>query len=155
MADVRTTRIPDRPTADLVSNRTRFQLRLLLAILAVMLVIVVVRIVQGELELWQMAVALLIGTVIGIALGRINRVSWDQSTGGVVSQMDLLGVAMLVIYIGFALSRNRIVGTWVDDAHTVSAIGLALNAGTIAGRILYLLRGIRNAFRVAGLLPDR
>ncbi len=155
MADVRMIRIPDRPTADLVSNRTRFQLRLLLAILVVILVIVIVRIAQGELDLWQMAVALLIGTVIGIALGRINRVSWDQSTGSVVSQMDLLGAAMLVVYVGFALSRNRIVGTWVDDAHTVTAIGLALSAGTIAGRILYLLRGVRNALRVAGLLRDR
>ena len=84
-----------------------------------------------------------------------DRVSWDQSTGSVVSRMDMLGAAMLVVSIGFALSRNRIVGTWVDDGHTVRAIGLTLSAGTIAGRILYPLRAIRNAFRVAGLLRNR
>lgn len=102
-----------------------------------------------------MAVPLLAGAVVGVALGRINRVSWDQSTGSVVSRMDLLGGLFLVLCMGFALPRDRIVGQWVEDAHTASAIGLALSVRSIAGRIRSLLRGIRNALRVAWLLRQR
>lgn len=60
-----------------------------------------------------------------------------------------------MLYTGFAVVRNRVVAQWVDDAHTVSAIDLALGAGSIIGRVLFLLHGVRNALRVAILLPAR
>ncbi len=150
-ADVRTTQLPSRPTREMVSRRTRVMLRVLIIVFDVMLVLLLIRVAQGELSWWQMALGLVVGAGIGVLLGRINRGWWDQATGTVVSQMDVLGVVLLLVYLIFTFSRSRIADAWVDDAHAAAGVALALGAGAIAGRILYLLRGIGNAFEVAGL----
>ena len=120
-----------------------------------MIAILVYHVIEYRVGVWLVVAGLVVGAVIGVLLGRINRVSWDRSTGTVVTEMDLLGGMLLVIYLGFTFSRGRIIGAWIDDAHTASAIALALGAGSISGRILYLLRGIRNTLTVARLLPCR
>ncbi|HEV2527064.1 MAG TPA: hypothetical protein VGT61_01220 [Thermomicrobiales bacterium] len=154
-ADARTTQLPVRPTRESVSRRTRLLLRILFIVFVVMLAVLAVRLVQGELAWWQMGIGLAAGAVVGIALGRMNRVRWDQATGSVVSQMDMVGVSLLLVYLAFTFSRSRIAAAWVDDAHAAAGVALALGAGSIAGRVLYLLRGISNALEVAGLRPGR
>ena len=66
--------------------------------------------------------------------------------------MDLLGGVLLVLYLVFAFSRGRIVGTWIDDAHTASAVALALGAGSISGRAS---AARHPPMVVAGILPRR
>lgn len=148
-----TTNLPAAPGTGIISNKTRRLLRLLLIIALVMFVVVIVHVIMYRLTVWPIAGGLIVGAIVGVLLGRINRVSWDESSGSVVTQMDLFGAVLLVLYLVFAFSRGRVVGTWIDDAHTVSAVALALGAGSISGHVLHLLRGIRNTLVVAGILP--
>ncbi len=83
--------------------------------------------------------AVLIGTGVGIFISRMNKISWDHGARHVISEFDIVGVLILVLYILFELYQEEIIGYFVQGP-ALFATSFALFAGIMIGRIL----GIRN-----------
>ena len=59
--------------------------------------------------------------------------------------MDWVGGIVLVLYIGFAVSRNWVLGHWVKESF-LAEIGLSLTAGTLVGRLLGTAKMAKDVF---------
>ncbi len=139
----------------LVDRRLRLQLRIFLAVFVVMVILVVARIFQDDVNpLWELA-GFAAGLALGFFVARTNVLAWQPSEGMVAGTMDALGVIILVTYLTFLVFRSRLLGSRVHDAETVGVIGLAMTGGAMLGRVYFTMRGIRRILFVAGLRPTR
>jgi hypothetical protein len=133
----------------LLNRSLRMQLRLFIAIFAIMVVLIVVHLVQDHLNpLWALA-GFVPGLAIGVVLARTKVLRWEPSQREVVGSMDAVGSIILVAYFVFLFFRSRIIGREVESAAVVSVIGLAITAGAMLGRVYFTMRGVRNILRVA------
>ena len=89
---------------------------------------------------------ILLGLVVGIIVSRMYRLSWDEEAGQVISNMDWIGVIILVFYIIFILTRTLLVGYWVQGA-PYFAIILTITAGVMIGRVLGTRQGIHKILK--------
>lgn len=94
---------------------------------------------------------LLLGIMIGFVTGRIFVTKWHEQAKKVVTQIDEVGVVVLILYILFSVFRNRIFGHWLHvpilTAFTFSIIG-----GVILGRLLATTRSIKNILSTRGII---
>jgi hypothetical protein len=100
-----------------VDRRVRRQALLMAAIALVLLVLVGRELFRGLLGPLGAAAGLAGGLVVGVAASRVHRFDWDERT-------------------------RRVVGHWATGA-TLTALGLAASAGTLAGRALGTVRRVR------------
>jgi hypothetical protein len=140
-----------KPTASSanIDPRLRTRLRLYGIIFLVMLVVIIVDVVRNLISIPLALLALAIGTVIGLLLGRMYRLSWDEIETKVIARIDWLGGIILVLYILFAIFRNRLFGQWVTGA-ALGAFTLSLTAGTMLGRVVSTSSGIRRVLAAWG-----
>jgi hypothetical protein len=140
----------------LVDRKLRVQLRLFLAIFAVMTAVVAYHLVRdGVSPLWA-PVGFLPGLALGLVLCRTKVLRWEPDVRTVVEVTDLIGAVILVAYLAFIFFlRERIIGLAVEDAAAVGVVGLAMTAGAMLGRVYFTLRGIRNVLVEAGIRPVR
>jgi hypothetical protein len=141
-------RRPARRTV--VDRRLRTQLRLFLAIFAVVAVLAGVQVVRDGVDpLWALA-GFGVGLALGVGLARAKVLGWDPSEGAVVGTTDAVGAAILVAYLLFLVVRKRLLGGVIHDAATVGVVGLAMTGGTMLGRVASTRRGIRRVLAAAG-----
>ncbi len=139
----------------LVDRRLRLQLRIFLAVFVVMVILVVARVFQDDVNpLWGIA-DFAAGIALGFFLARTKVLAWQPSEGMVVGTMDALGVIILVTYLAFLVFRSRLLGSRVHDAETVGVIGLAMTGGAMLGRVYFTMRGIRRILVAAGFRRTR
>lgn len=136
-----------------VDRGLRLQIRIFLAIFGIMAVLVVVHVVRDGVDPWSAVAGLAAGLPIGAVLARLKVLSWNPSERVVVGTIDAVGLVILIAYLVFILARNRIIGEWVEDAPTVGAVGLAVIAGVMVGRVVATVRGIRRVLAAAGIGP--
>jgi uncharacterized membrane protein len=132
-----------------VDRRLHTRLRLYAVIFLIMLVIVIVDIVRGFVSVPLALLGLAIGTILGLVLGRMYRLSWDGAGSKVIAQIDWLGGVILGLYIVFAIFRNQLFGHWVTGA-VLGAFTLSLTAGTMLGRVVSTAHGIRRLLAAWG-----
>ena len=99
---------------------------------------------------WQAVIGLSAGVLVGIGASRIMHLRWDDFEQRVVGRLDAVGVAVLVLYLVFSLTRSRLVGHWVDG-DAVAPVSLAVLAGAMLGQVLGVRRGVRRLARSIGL----
>jgi hypothetical protein len=85
-------------------------------------------------------VGILVGLVVGIISARRYHLSWDHDAKKIVSRLDLIGIIILVLYIGFVIVRSKLIGIFVQGP-VVGAVSFSITAGVIIGRVV----GTRNA----------
>lgn len=134
---------PAEAPAPIVDRRLRFRMRMYVGIFLVLVVVIGVRVLQGRVGLTPVMLGLGGGIAIGLLVGRMYRLSWDDETNTVIGRIDLLGAALLVLYLIFSLLRDRLIGSWTDRAETISAVALCVTAGGMLGRVIFMLRGVR------------
>jgi hypothetical protein len=78
--------------------------------------------------------------------------TWDDEAGKVVGRVDRLGLVILVITVVAHLTRTWLLGHWVHGA-LLTALGVWISAGGLAGRVLGTRRGVRAVLRTVGLKP--
>lgn len=138
----------------LVHRSLHVQLRIFLIIFLVTIVITIERIIANEVNpLWAL-LGLVIGIVIGLLLARTRPLRWDQTKQQVVATSNLLGLIAIVIYLVFIVEKSDIVSAWIDDAHIVGVVGMAITSGVMYGRTRAMFQGIRGVLRSADLTPD-
>ena len=131
-----------------VDKKLRFRLRLYALISLVMLGIVLYEIFIKILPLEFAAVGILVGLLVGIVTARRYHLSWDKDAKKIVSRLDLVGIIILVLYIGFVIIRSRLIGIFVQGP-VVGAVGFSITAGVMIGRVV----GTRNA--IMEILKER
>ncbi len=137
--------------AALVDRGLRIQLRIFLVIFAIMIVLDIVHIVDDRVNILWALLGFGGGIVLGRALARTKVLRWDPTERVVVGTMDLIGAAILGVYLLFVIFRGRILGGWLEDGHVVGVIGLSLTAGAMLGRVIFTFSGIRRVLAAAGV----
>lgn len=125
-----------------VSSRILKRYRLLSLILLVMLAVLVYDLLTGKVQFLLILPAFLFGMVMGWVVRRMYRLEWDAQEDKVVSRLDWLGGIILVLYLVFSLSRDRLLSHWVADASQLAGITLALSVGTLLGRLQGMKHGV-------------
>lgn len=122
------------------------QKRLLSVILLVMFGFIVYNSLQKAVPLLYILISLVLGFFLGrFVFIRMHRYQWDEEISKVTATMDWIGGIVLLLYIGFVISRNWILSHWVQETY-LADIGLCVTAGTLMGRLLGTAKMAKEVF---------
>ena len=93
------------------------------------------------------------GALVGMFAARVNRFSWDAGSRRVVARIDRVGLAILAVVVLAHLTRDALLGHWVHGA-LLTALGVCISAGTLAGRVLGTRRRVRAVLRTVLPVPE-
>ncbi len=124
-----------------VDNRLKVRLGFYILLSIIILGFVVYHILIDDVTSIYTGLALIIGCVLGIIVSRMFKIQWDENVGKVISNLDVYGVIILLIYITFELLRYKIVEYFIQGP-SVAAISLSLLGGIMIGRVLGIHRKI-------------
>lgn len=91
--------------------------------------------------------------MIGILVSRMYRLSYDEEARQVAGRIDWVGGVILLLYIVFAIFRNRLFTPFVE-ASQLAGFFISLSAGTMFGRLVGTGRGIRRVLVAWGLRQE-
>jgi hypothetical protein len=122
------------------------QQRILSAILLIMFGFITYGSIKNAVPLLYILLSIVLGYILGrFFFVRMHRFDWDEENSKVISKMDWIGGIVLLLYIGFAVSRKWILGHWVQESF-LAEIGLSLTAGTLIGRLLGTAKMAKDVF---------
>ena len=139
-----------RNPRDHVERKLLFRLRIFAVIALVMLIAVAVSTWRSQIDPWWTFGSLIGGTLVGLFVSRMFRLSWDEAGSAVVGRIDWVGGVILALYLVFALGRTWLFGHWLEGA-TLAAVTLSLSAGVMVGRVLGMRRGVRKILSAWGV----
>jgi hypothetical protein len=90
--------------------------------------------------------AIMMGMLIGGIFVRRKRIYWEEETSTVIARMDRIGIALLVIYILFIVSRHILLHNWLHGRQ-LTAFSISLTAGAMLGRFLSIRSQIRQILK--------
>lgn len=91
------------------------------------------------------------GIVIGLGVGRVYSITWNEQAGKVIGKMDALGAVILIAYVVFAFFRKDILAHWLKG-HQLTGFIIWLYAGLILGRFITLRRMVIKVLKGKGEL---
>jgi hypothetical protein len=97
--------------------------------------ILIFNVIRGALRIDYGALGLIAGIGIGIISSRMFHISWNKDAEKVISRLDIYGIIILILYIAFELSREKVVGYFTHDVE-VGTVGFAVLAGIMLGRVM-------------------
>lgn len=116
------------------------------AVFIVLSGIIIYEVSQDYLEGSACVGAIMLGMLIGAVFVRRKRIYWEEETSTVIARMDRIGIAMLVIYILFVVSRHVLLHNWLHGRQ-LTAFSLSLTAGAMLGRLLSIRSSIRQILK--------
>lgn len=135
-----------------VHKKLIFRLRRLAIIFIIIFSIVIVEISMNYISLFLAFAGFVLGIVIGLLISkRMHNISWDAETNMAITKMDRIGIALLVIYILFAISRHWIFAHWVHG-YALSPFCMSVGAGGMLGRLYNTRQRIRKILKQEGVL---
>jgi hypothetical protein len=106
-----------------------------LAIGVVILGFIAYDITTGVLAWWVAFLAIVFGLLVGYGIGRAGRIRWHDTEDKIVSQIDIVGVIAILLYIGVRFGSLYLLGEVLSGA-ALSAATLAVLGGALVGRYL-------------------
>lgn len=132
-----------RQTRGHLTGALIFKLRLYVVLLALAAWGLLRELTRQPAERWWAGVlGLLLGLVVGLLASRSQRLTWDEQARRVIGVTDALGGSVLLLYLVFALNRDRLVSLWVP-ADLVALVSVAALAGAMAGQMIGFRRRLR------------
>ncbi len=121
------------------------QFRIFSVLALVFTIVLIVRIANGSVSLLSAIAGLLGGMVVGVILTRARNLRWNEQETMIVKRMNAFGGTMLVWYVLFLFNRTSILRGLFDtsNAATIAALGIAITAGIMLGRVLSMRRSLR------------
>ena len=113
-----------------------------------MLGVIIYDLFQNTISFPLAVIAIGIGVLIGLVAGRMFKIHWHEEKNKVVSRLDELGIVILILYIGFAIFRGRIFGSWIHGS-VLTAFTFAFFSGTMFGRFMTM------GFKIRSILYGR
>ena len=108
--------------------------------------VIIYEVSQDYLEGAACVGAIMLGMLVGAVFVRRKRIYWEEETSTVIARMDRIGIAMLVVYIFFAVSRHIFLHNWLHGRQ-LTAFSLSLTAGAMLGRLLSIRSSIRQILK--------
>lgn len=133
-----------------IDKKLQFRFWLFVLISLVMLAIIGYDVLIGTLSSLFALEGILVGIFIGLASSRMFHFSWDHDVKKVIARLDWVGGIILVLYIVIAIFRAKLVGVVVHGPQVAPA-GLAVVAGTMAGRVIGMRTQIRKVLKAQGI----
>ena len=96
-------------------------------------------------------IAVAVGIAVGIVASRMYHLSWDHDGKKVVGRLDSLGIVVLVLYIAFAIFRQRIVGIFIHGP-MLGTVTVAVMGGLFVGQILGIRNGVKGILKAEGII---
>lgn len=125
-----------------IDRKLLIRLRIYSLIFLAMLGVVVWDVARTNIGILLALLGLIVGMLLGSLASRMYRLSWDETSSKVIARIDWLGFVILVLYIAFAVFRNRLFGYWLQGA-ALGAFSFSVIAGLMLGRVAGTVRGIR------------
>lgn len=132
-----------------VSRMLRTRQTIFLVISSLLALFILYEIFAGSLPWYDALGAYVIGLPIGYLLGRMLKVRWRESDEQAISESDAAGTIAIVVYIGFAASREWILGHWFAAA-VVLPLSLSIASGILLGRYLAIRLSINRVLAAQG-----
>lgn len=121
-------------------------LRIYFIVSLIVLILVIYDMFRDHANPLLVLLGLIVGIVVGKMFTRIYKISWDDTGGNVIQNMDIYGIILIILYIAFDLSREHLVEIFIHDG-SVASVSLALLAGAFYGRVLGSIKVIRRVIR--------
>lgn len=138
-----------------VHRKLLFRLRRLSVIFIIIICILFYEISNNYIAGYLAIGGFILGIVIGLAVShRMHTISWNVETNKAVSKMDRLGIAILIIYLLFAISRHWIFSYWFHG-YALTAFSLSVGAGGMLGRLYSTRKKIREVLKKEGVLHKK
>jgi len=116
--------------------------------------VIVFEVMQNTLAILWAVAGILIGFAGGLVASRIFRLKWDEEASKVIGQIDWVGSVVLVLYLTFRLMLRWLFGNWLQGA-ALSSFILSVTAGSMPGRLIGLVLGIRKIFQASNVPSDK
>ena len=129
-----------------VERKLLRRLRIFFAVFIVLASVIIYEVSHNYLEGSACVGAIMLGMLIGAVFVRRKRIYWEEETSTIIARMDKIGIAMLVIYILFAVSRHIFLHNWLHGRQ-LTAFSLSLTAGAMLGRLLSIRSQIRQILK--------
>ncbi len=129
-----------------LDKRVLIRLRILFAIFILMVIIILYNILDHRIRFLLAFSGLLMGIGLGFLASRMIKVKWQEKNNKVITEMDGVGVIILILYILFEYNRNAIFGRWLEGA-TLTAFGFSLLAGMLFGRFMSTKMDIKDILK--------
>jgi len=130
-----------------VSKRLMVRQGIFFAIISILAFISIANVIKGKIGINLASGGFLIALAIGLALSRMFKIFWHEEQEKVVSQLDMLGAILLIVYISAELGRKYIFQHWLSGAE-LNAFGLVILTGLLLGRFLGTAIQIKNILNV-------
>lgn len=108
----------------------------------------------GSISLLLLVIAVIVGVLIGLIASRMYHLSWDKDGEKVIGGIDKIGVAVLILYISFAIFRQAVVGVFVHGPMLGTAT-IALMGGLFIGQIIGTRNGVRGILKDEGIIKKK
>ena len=132
-----------------INKKLRRRLQMFAIMIIVFLIISIYKISIGDISIVLALFSSLIGLTIGAIAGRMFKIYWHSETQKVVSRLDKIGIAFLVIYIIADLGRKWFFGHWLQGAQ-LNAFAIIFVGGLIFGRFITLTQNIKKVLLEEG-----
>ena len=117
-----------------LDKKLRFRLRIYFVISVIMIGVVMFEVLSEKVSLSLALIGLMLGVFVGVIAARMFLLSWHKDAKKVISRLDFVGGAILVIYIIIAIFRGRIIGHFVQGSY-VTGTSISVVTGIMIGRV--------------------
>ena len=118
-----------------LSKPLRVRLGIYLAVSLVLAVFVIYNSFKNNIPGIFAVGGVIIGLLIGFAVSRMHKISWNEQASKVMAKIDVFGFIILILYVIFEIFREKIVGRFVNEAD-VAVTSFSILAGVMYGRVL-------------------
>lgn len=137
-----------------ISPKLITKLRILIVMAVVFLALAIWHMVTDPNE-WRWAfVGLAIGIAIGVAMTMFDTYVWHEGEEQVVNTSNIFATIMLMLYIGFSISKNEILDDWITRPQALGMATAWLSCGVMLVRVQRMRHEIvdvlKDQFRLGG-----
>ncbi len=134
-----------------VHSRVLIQLVIFALVSLGLLVAVAYDAVAGEIGLWVVLVALVLGGIAGYFVGKIFALAWHEDTRKVVMSLDRMSFVLIGVYIVFRIFGEQLLGQYVHGAE-LTAVTFTFLSGLLLGRLFSVWQGVSRILKQQGIL---
>lgn len=117
-----------------LDKKLRRRLKIYFAISIIMICVVLFEVLSGRVSLSLALIGLVLGVFIGVIAARMFLVSWNKDAKKVISRLDIVGGAILILYVVFAIFRGTIIGHFVQRS-SATGTSISIITGIMIGRV--------------------
>ncbi|HYF32284.1 MAG TPA: hypothetical protein VD993_14270 [Chitinophagaceae bacterium] len=134
-----------------VERKLLRRLRIFFVVFILLMGVIIYEIVYQHLEAAACVGAMMMGMLVGAVFVRRKRIYWEEETSQVIARMDKIGIALLVVYILFAVARHWFLHQWLTG-NRLTAFSFSLAAGAMLGRLLSIRSQIRQILKERSII---